>query len=816
MGCNCGKPKRDGQCGCKSPAVLQINNPPEYITFHKVSVPAVMGDSTTNPPAVGKYKNVLLFYEADQTSWLYSTDGIPTKLTNGITNYEDAINLPQINGHTLLGNQSSSDLGLQGELTAGANIQINDNVISATDTTYTAGNGIELDGTEIKAKIGDGLEFDGNGEIDIADIEQYAHFFDTVASMKNATNLINGSYAKTLGFHAKNDGGGATYKIRNVTNDDVIDGASIIEMNDVGNQLVAELILTDPINVKTFGAYGDYIHDDTQAIQKAINYGFSKGIYTTFLPAGEYKTTDPIYLLEKCEICGENYSSSIIHKASHGTGSISGLNADAVIILADSTHATGSTVSTDVRNNEKINNLTIQGCVEAYEAGKTDANKQYGIWCIGYAPKTHIDKLWIRRTDVGVKVVGMYVSHIRDCLISTWYSGIRVTNECQGLTVANINTVANHEIGIELSGATYGSIQSCLVELTYNSVAYKFTDWHGDMTGCGTELGDGANVGINALRSKVRITGGYFYTPTGAEQDNNTMLVANASTITVSNSVFGSYDMTSSFRGKFANIYNGNIIVDESNKFLCTYTEDSVGNGYAFLTICGKTIDLTRDITSLQSGIKTFGDKYKYLDYDISPTKKHHRSDIYFGNINNAYTNENGTSNLYGPAYNKGDIGFFKNARALGRLGWLCNRDNKVDIPTSAGTISNVTTSSITLTDPFPENYSTTGVMFYIGCKVTGVTSGATARITWYDDSNAFGISEKTGTFQVGEKIKMVSEDFWTNSDYLGIPLILWGPSNYRPSTNVTIGTMYFDTTLNKPIWYKGSNTWVDATGTTV
>lgn len=84
MGCNCGKPKCDGQCGCKSPAVLQINNPPEYITFHKVSVPAAMGDSTTNSPAVGKYKNVLLYYEADQTSWLYSTDGIPTKLSQNI------------------------------------------------------------------------------------------------------------------------------------------------------------------------------------------------------------------------------------------------------------------------------------------------------------------------------------------------------------------------------------------------------------------------------------------------------------------------------------------------------------------------------------------------------------------------------------------------------------------------------------------------------------------------------------------------------------------------------------------------------------
>lgn len=82
MGCKeCGKPKCNGKCGCKSPKVLQINNPAEYITFHKVSIPAAMGDSTTNPPKIGAYRNALVYYEADRTSWMYSTDGIPTLVT---------------------------------------------------------------------------------------------------------------------------------------------------------------------------------------------------------------------------------------------------------------------------------------------------------------------------------------------------------------------------------------------------------------------------------------------------------------------------------------------------------------------------------------------------------------------------------------------------------------------------------------------------------------------------------------------------------------------------------------------------------------
>ena len=37
--------------------------------------------------------------------------------------------------------------------------------------------------------------------------------FDNVESMKNSTDLINGSTVKTLGFYEKSDGGSAIYKI---------------------------------------------------------------------------------------------------------------------------------------------------------------------------------------------------------------------------------------------------------------------------------------------------------------------------------------------------------------------------------------------------------------------------------------------------------------------------------------------------------------------------------------------------------------------------------------------------------------------------
>lgn len=102
--------------------------------------------------------------------------------------------------------------------------------------------------------------------------------FDSVADMKAATNLINGSYAQTLGYNAKNDGGASLYKIRTITNDDVVDEGLIIALND--DTLVAELIvLKDTIKPEQFGAYGDATHDDTLALRKAIQTG--KNVFLT-------------------------------------------------------------------------------------------------------------------------------------------------------------------------------------------------------------------------------------------------------------------------------------------------------------------------------------------------------------------------------------------------------------------------------------------------------------------------------------------------------------------------------------------------------
>ena len=52
------------------------------------------------------------------------------------------------------------------------------------------------------------------------------------------------------------------------------------------------------MNIKDpkFGAYGDGKHDDTAAIQAAIDYAFTTSLTGVYCPAGTYKISNTIFL----------------------------------------------------------------------------------------------------------------------------------------------------------------------------------------------------------------------------------------------------------------------------------------------------------------------------------------------------------------------------------------------------------------------------------------------------------------------------------------------------------------------------------------
>lgn len=100
---------------CNTPKVLEIHNHECPVLFHRVLVPAAIGDDETNPPRNGQYRNVLLVYEANDHVYLFSSDGIPTFISDGgqgVDDYNELENKPSINGHELIGDSSLEDLGV--------------------------------------------------------------------------------------------------------------------------------------------------------------------------------------------------------------------------------------------------------------------------------------------------------------------------------------------------------------------------------------------------------------------------------------------------------------------------------------------------------------------------------------------------------------------------------------------------------------------------------------------------------------------------------------------------------------------------------
>lgn len=125
--------------------------------------------------------------------------------------------------------------------------------------------------------------------------------YNSVEEMKQAENLINGSFIKTYGYYDAKDGGGAFYKVRPIENTDNIDNMTLFALSNP--TLVAEFIKTESfINPLQFGAKGDGESDDYIPFQKAIN------LSNVELTRKSYYLSDSIKIPSNKTFAGNNAS----------------------------------------------------------------------------------------------------------------------------------------------------------------------------------------------------------------------------------------------------------------------------------------------------------------------------------------------------------------------------------------------------------------------------------------------------------------------------------------------------------------------------
>lgn len=119
-------------------------------------------------------------------------------------------------------------------------------------------------------------------------------YLNSVDELKNSTavSLKEGDICETLGYYKPGDGGGAKYHI--VYDPAAMEDGHLVHYLSYSDTLRAKLMQTDTINVNQFGAAGDGVTDDSDAIQAAIDN--SDGRVVVFSNDRKYLIKKPIII----------------------------------------------------------------------------------------------------------------------------------------------------------------------------------------------------------------------------------------------------------------------------------------------------------------------------------------------------------------------------------------------------------------------------------------------------------------------------------------------------------------------------------------
>ena len=544
--------------------------------------------------------------------------------------------------------------------------------------------------------------------------------FDTVADMKSATNLTAGSYARTLGFHSVNDGGGSTYRI---TDTGTADEMSVIAVGDLYANLCGA---TSELNVKAFGCYGDGEHDDTTALNAAILYAYQNNL-TTFIPEGTYGISGAIVMY------GAN---------------------------------NGSEPSVTIRGNGRNNTLikaidTVTNMVEIAQYGTNTAASNMFIKDFGLDGNDNATN--------GIKFTCDYFNNSRmENIGITSCSGSGITpvrsggNACLYLSQFIKFRVRNCGVGMDLLGSGNTSLRIADCYVLNCDTGYKVNGAYSTFeNNCGDYMNDTVFY-FNYFR-------GTILNP-GAESPNATKVFE--------------------FHTSDATVINPYTLGNKENASAVHIALSDLSDVHF---IGGKVLIIDGDVTGTAEGklyqlgdnSRVTFDKTRYSSYKLKSTGRYYRN----------------------PMVNVDKYGLISN-RYETRVSYIGKDTAETNGLTDEKNIEAATRAN--------------AIYFGMGTQYSTEANGESIAYTKHNMQGDIILSQKPaeiggiGWIQAEDMTAEGAGTDWRHGTYLKIPVVHSGATADRPTTGMQVGQMYYDTTLNKPIWYKGSSVWVDATGTSV
>ncbi|MCS3531768.1 glycoside hydrolase family 55 protein [Chryseobacterium sp. JUb7] len=206
------------------------------------------------------------------------------------------------------------------------------------------------------------------------------------------------------------------------------------------------------IDIKTYGAKGDGISDDTRAFTNAVNdikakYSAKKKHVNLYLPSGTYLISKPIVLNKYISITGEFVNSTIIKvKEANSEALILEKNYDESIIYNGYNYIKNITF---LGPNSDIPNMFLPQNIKSSIINSTGL-KIYGL-------RTRIEDIQVEGfSNNGIEILSAYYTFLNNCFIRNNGTGILIDKESTSVYLTK-SEVRQNSIGIYITGRSFAN-----------------------------------------------------------------------------------------------------------------------------------------------------------------------------------------------------------------------------------------------------------------------------------------------------------------------------------------------------------------------